>query len=151
MNLASLISSHTGTPLERIMLLRHSNSQTTSLLRHNATLDDYTYVQPKNTSYDYLHDDMSPIDTVGVIVYDRLYRVIRVDGIQSEGTTRSLVSSAFCRFDIDQDYPEIPARRYSCTPLAFPYLEHAVEGWTNKRRPVARYGSRMFDTVMLVH
>jgi hypothetical protein len=150
MHLGSVIAHYTETPFRQIMLLRHSNRKTTALLEKKADLNEYTCVQPKNSRYDYFCDGGIPIRTVGVIVYDRLFSVIQIQEIEKEGTTRDLVSPEFRQFDIEQGYPELAARRYRCQLLPFPYLDHAVAGWTSKRSAVARYGGLLFDSVQLV-
>lgn len=147
MNLGQLIATETHVQPEHIMLLRHSNTKVRALRRAGGSLDEYTYVQPKNSHYDYLADGETPVQVVAVIVEDCLYGVYWVDRIEREGTTRTLVSAAFRSFDLGQGYPERPARKYVLSPLPSSLVGRAVRGWTSTRNATARYGGRLFSSV----
>lgn len=147
MNLARLIADETNSQLDQIMLLRHSNSKTKGLLQAGATIEEYTLVQPTNSKYDFLADGKPPIQVVVAIVNERVHAVYKIAGVERVGTTRTLVSGNFRQFDIQQGYPELPAKLFRAEQLSSAWLGQSIRGWTSPRNAVARNGTRLFDRV----
>lgn len=152
MSLAEQVANEFGVSLRNVMLLRHSNESVKKLLATGATVEDYTFTQPADKTYDYLHRDKEPIEIVVVIVQDRVYGVYRVLGVESEGTTYSLTSEAHQRFDIERGKPPRPAKRYSMDSLPTALAGLAVKGWegSRSRTPVQRANGAFFHQIVTV-
>ena len=149
MNLAKLISRETNVSLENIMLLRHGIAKTQALLKYGATIEEYTLVQPENSMYDFIAKNKTPIQIVVAIVDDKVYAVYRIYGVERFGTTRTLVSKNFCKFDIELGYKEKPAKLFRSEKIESSSTGKFVRGWTSPRSPVAKYGGRLFETVVV--
>ena len=149
MNLAQTISSELGIDHRSLLLLRHGNTKTNALRKAGASLEEYTLVQPTGSKYDFSASktNMPAVLAVAVIVNDRVYAVYKITGVEKIGTTRSLTSAAFNRFDIDAGYPEKPAKKFAAKAFESRTLNHPITGWTSPRNAVARYGSKIFDSV----
>ena len=137
MSLAELIANEFNVAIDNVMLLRHSSESVKKLLATGGSVEDYTFTQPKGTAYDYAHPNKQPIELVVVIVEDHVYAVYRVLGIEREGTTYSLTSTAHQRFDVERGKPPRPARRFSMQPLSSAYAGLAIHGWEGGRSRTA--------------
>ena len=149
MNLAALVAKEVGVDPQNVMLLRHSNSRVAALLREGASIEEFTLVQPIDSRYDFLASGRIPIRIVIAIVNDHVHAIYRIDGVEDEnGTTQSLTSPAYARFDIKQGYLPRPAKRYCAMRIEHSRsLGQAVRGWTSPRTPVARYGEKLHKGV----
>ena len=147
MNLARTVAAEAKVDSQFVMLLRHGNVKTAALRRAGGTLEEYTLVQPLNSRYDYLAEGRPPISIVVAIVDDKVHFVYRILGVEKTGTTRSLTSRGFNRFDQAAGYPELPARPFNAEPIASRTLNRLVTGWASPRNAVARYGSKAHDSV----
>lgn len=146
MNLATFIANEQQIDPQAVLLLRHGKGKTDALRRAGASLDEYSLVQPTNTRYDYLATDRPPIRCVVVIVDDHVQMVYRIEGIEAEGTTYSLTSEAYIRFDTQQGNPPVPARRFLATRLTASHaIGKRVSGWSSPRTTVARHGGVIWD------
>ncbi len=149
MNLASTIAAELGIDPQSLLLLRHGNRKTAALRKAGASIEEYTLVQPTDSKYDFSVSRINepPLQAVAVIVDDKVHAVYKIVGVEKVGTTRSLTSAAFSRFDIEAGYPEKPAKRFAATECSSRTLHRPISGWTSPRNAVARYGSKMFDSV----
>jgi hypothetical protein len=147
MNLARLIAAEANVDPQDVLLLRHSNTRIEGLKRAGGTIEEYSLVQPTDTRYDFIPDGKTPIKVVATVVSDKVHAVYRILGIEKTGTTRSLTSLGFRRFDIELNYPERNAKRFSAEVLQSTATGKFVTGWTNPRSAVARYGGKLFETV----
>ncbi len=152
MSLAELVANEFGVSLQNVMLLRHSNESVKKLLATGATVEDYTFTQPTDKTYDYLHPGKEPIEIVVVVVQDRVYGAYRVLGVEREGTTYSLTSEAHQRFDIERGKPPRPAKRFSMERLPTAYAGLAVTGWEGgrSRTAVQRSNGAFFKQILAV-
>lgn len=148
MNIASYFASQTGVEPQHLMLLRHSNTKLQALARAGASIEEFTLLQPTNSRYDYYAEGRDPIRCVVVIANDHVEAIYRILGIKSIGTTHSLASAAFLKYDQSQGYPELPAKLFAAQEVQMDRLMgQPVMGWTSPRTAVARYGGRLFQTV----
>ena len=144
MPLAQLVAEEFGVPLDSVMLLRHSAESVKKLLAAGGTVEDYTYTQPTETAYDYLHPHKTPVELVVVIVRDHVYGVFKVLGVEREGTTYSLTSEAHQRFDMARDKPPRPAKRFSMRPMHTAYADLRVHGWEGRSRTAVQRSDGSF-------
>lgn len=145
MSLAEFVSREFDVPLKHIMLLRHSNATVDRLLAAGGSVEEYTFTQPTASSYDYTHPRKDPVRLVVVIVRDRIYGVYEVLGVEKEGTTYSLTSSAHQRFDRERGIPPKPAKRFAMKALGSVAVGLPVTGWENRSRtPVQRIEGSFF-------
>ncbi len=148
MNLGMLVAKELEADPQHVMLLRHSNVKVAALEREGASVEEYTLVQPTNSRYDFFADGRVPAKYVVVIVYDHVHCVYRIQGVEAEGTTHSLASAAYVRFDTMQGHLPLPAKRFRATLVERSRtLGRPVLGWSSPRTPVARYGGRLFEHV----
>ena len=147
MNLAHTIALEHGVDPQLILLLRHGNTKTRALLQAGGTLEEYTLVQPIDSKYDFHANGKPPVSIVVAIVEDKVHFVYRILDVERLGTTLTLTSLGFKRFDEAAKYKERPARKFSAEPLASRSLQRPVVGWTSPRNAVARYGTKMFSSV----
>jgi hypothetical protein len=151
MNLADFIAKEQKVTHDQIMLLRHSNRMVKKLLKAGASIEeDYTFVQPDNSSYDFRADGLTPISVLVVIVNDLVYGVYRIDGVLQRGMTHALTSPNYVAVDIAEGYSDTKAKKYAWSAFISKAQGRAVIGWTSPRTPVARYGHKMFKSVELV-
>lgn len=144
MPLAQLVAEEFGVPLDNIMLLRHSAESIKKLLAAGGTVEDYTYTQPTESAYDYLHPHKTPVELVVVIVRDHVYGVFKVLGVEREGTTYSLTSEAHQRFDKVRGKPPRPAKRFSMQPMHTAYVDLPVHGWEGRSRTAVQRSDGSF-------
>lgn len=148
MILVDLITRETGTPLERIMLLRHSNQIVDSLLRKGGSIENYTFMQPVGSKYDYYDPTKPRIEIVVVIVHDAVYGVFKVLGVEQEGTTYMLAGEAHRSFDIERSVPDRPAKLFRMEPIQSAALGRQVIGWESRTRtPVQRFDGSFFRAI----
>ena len=147
MRLSELISRETGVGYDHIMFLRHSNENIRALQGRGGSVEEYTVVQPTDTRYDLLHPKKPPVHVLVVIVHDRVSQVYKIEGVDREGTTYTLVSGANRMFDIERKRREKPARRYLVSVLPSKATGRPISGWTSPRVAVARHGGRLFEQV----
>lgn len=147
MNLAELIARETQEPIEAVMLLRHSNDSIERLHHCNATIEEYTAIQPIASKYDYHHPNRQPwISVVVVIVNDHVHQTYRVAGVDAEGTNHEVASEAYRTFD--RDRPVRNCRRFRLLPIASVSTGLVVNGWEGRTRtPVQRHGNKFFAEV----
>jgi hypothetical protein len=151
MSLVALISSEFDIPLANVMLLRHSNATVKQLLAAGSSVEEYTFIQPTGSPYDYTHPEKIPIRVVVVIVNDRVYGIYEVLGVEKEGTTYSLTSAAHQSFNIERDRPPRPAKRFSMRALPSASIGLQVTGWENRTRtPVQRSDGGFFKDIDVV-
>lgn len=145
MYLVSAVAAAAKVNPDEIMLIRHSNSTVERLLSFGGTVEEYTAVQPTGSKYDYLHPSEPKISIVVVIVNDCVHGVFRVLGVEREGTSFTLTSSAHRRFDEARDKAERPARRFKLEVVETKLLGLAVRGWEKRSRtPVQRCNGGFF-------
>ena len=147
MNLGKLISRESNVAPEHIMLLRHSNTLLPALLNAGGTIEEYTLVQPSNSRYDFHADGKPQINVVAVIVNDVVHVVYRILGVERHGTTRTLVSPKFQRFDVAHKFPERDAKLFTAEEIQSTAVTRPIRGWTSPRTPVARFGGILFESV----
>ena len=142
--LAQLVAEEFDMPLDNIMLLRHSADSVKRLLAAGGTVEDYTFTQPTESAYDYLHPRKVPVELVVVIVRDHVYGVFKVLGVEREGTTFSLTSDAHQRFDMARGKPPRPAKRFSMRPMHSAYADLPVHGWEGRSRTAVQRSDGSF-------
>jgi hypothetical protein len=147
MHLATTVAAEAHVDPQSVMLLRHGNRKTAALLREGGTLEEFTLVQVKDSKYDFLATGKHLIEVVIAIVNDRVHFIYKVAGVERTGTTRSLTSKGFNRFDIAAGFPELPAKRFRANLLHSRTTGLAVSGWNSPRNAVAKYGSKTFNAV----
>ncbi len=147
MNLARTVAAEASVDPQHVVLLRQSNRRTAALSRAGGTLEGYTLVQPIDSKYDFAAAGKLPIHIVVAIVDDKVHAVYRITGVEKTGTTRSLTTAGYNRFDQAAGYRERPAKRFSAEELKSRCLDRPIVGWTSPRNAVARYGGKMFDNV----
>jgi hypothetical protein len=129
------------------MLLRHGTGRLKALRESGATVQEFTAIQVVNSKYDFLRDGAVPIRAVAVIADDQLEAVYRVGAVEREGTTWSVASPAYQKFDRGQGFTEKPAKRFSLVSVPLPEVGRPVHGWTSPRVAVARYGGRLCESI----
>jgi hypothetical protein len=149
MILADLIHQETGAPLTEIMLLRHSNAETTKARSHNVSIEEYTALQPIDSKYDFYRSGTKKIAIVVVIVDDRVYAVYRVAGVEAEGGVYSLGSPAYQRFELARNKDDRICRRFSLIALPSVSIGLPVRGWdaSRSRTPVQRVDGSFFREI----
>jgi hypothetical protein len=147
--LADLIQRETQTPLEQIMLLRHSNAEIAKVRQHDVSIDEYTAMQPIDSKYDFHRSGTQKIAIVAVIVDDRVYAVYRVAGVEAEGSVYSLGSSAYQRFERSRNKDDRECRRFSLISLPSVSIGLPVRGWdsSRSRTPVQRIDGSFFREI----
>lgn len=151
MILGHFIANEQNVSPDQVMLLRHSNQKVNKLVSAGANiLDDYTFVQPSDSKYDFIADNKPLITVLVVIVFDKVFGVYQVNGVAEIGTSRTLVSPNFIAFDIAEGFYEIPSKKFSMTELTSEAKGLPITGWTCPLNPVARSGYKMFDSVRLL-
>jgi len=151
MTLGNFIAKEQNVPPDEVMLLRHSNRMINKLKQSGASIeDDYTFVQPINSKYDFLADKQPPIKVVVVVVDDVVFGVYQVNGVAQIGTSRNLVSQNFIIVDKAEGHKEKPSKKFSMIKLSSASIGRSITGWSCPRYPVARSGHKMFDSVELV-
>lgn len=147
MKLVDVIIEETGAAPEEIMLLRHFNA-IKDLLAMGGTVEDFTYIQPTGSKYDFLAEGKPPIHVVAAIVNDRVYGVYRVLGIEEEGTIYSLANDAHVRFDIERGKEDRPARRFKMERLSSAAEGAHISGWSGREiQPVVRSEHGLFHAI----
>jgi len=144
MRLVDLISHETRTDFAEIMLLRHSTSSVKNVLASGGTIEEYTHTQPIGSRYDFFADGKPQIHVVVVIVYDCVYSVYRVLGIEAEGTTYSLVSPLLRELYRSGDVKNRPMRRFQLERIPSISDDASISGWENARSPTARSDGKVF-------
>lgn len=149
MILARLIANEAHVPIEQVMLLRRANENINKLLASGGSVEDYTFMQPTGSKYDYTHPDKVPVKLVAVISHDKIYAVYRVLGVKREGTTYSLTSEAHKRFDIERGKAERPAKLYNMESVNSACLRLPVTGWegARSRTAVQRFDGGFFEAI----
>jgi 5-methylcytosine-specific restriction endonuclease McrA len=145
MVLASIVAREAGVLPDRVMLLRHSSSNVQDILARGGSLEEYTFVQPTGSKYDFLHQDKAAIEVVVVIIDDAVHGVFRVLGVKQEGTTYSLVSDTLRQRDRERGHSEAPAKRFEMAPIPSITIGRRVRGWERRTRtPVQRSDGGFF-------
>ena len=148
MNLASLVAKEVGVDPQHVLLLRHSNKSVAALEREGASIEEYTLVQPTDSRYDYFAERYPRIGCVVVVVHDHVHSVYHVQGVAAQGTTHTLTSAAYVRFDTKQGFLPCPAKRFRAKLIEHSRaLGRPVLGWSSPRTAVARFGGRLFESV----
>lgn len=145
MRLGPFVANEQQVPVESVLLLRHSSNTVQQLLACNATVDEYTAIQPNGTPYDYFLPGKPDVSHVVVIVDNSVYGVFRIDGVEGEGTNYSLASPEYQEFDKSRDKPVLDCRRYFIRRVASAVDNQPVLGWERRQRtPVQRSGGSFF-------
>ena len=148
--LAEFVAGEHGVALENVMLLRHSDRAVKELLDAGGTLEEYTFMQPVSSSYDYRHPDHPPIHLLVVVVHDCVYGVFKVLGVDAEGDTYSLSSAGHQQFDKARGKPPRPARRFHMEHVYSAAQNVTVHGWEHRQRTaVQRASSGFFDEISI--
>ena len=148
MILADLVASEAGVPLENIMLLRHSNGDIDKLIKWGGTVEEYTRLQPIGSKYDYLHPNKPKVKVVVVIVYDSVYGVYEVLGVEKEGPTWSLSSEALREFDQGRGRRETQCRLFKIEALQSKSTGRPILGWEGRTRtPIQRSNGGFFREI----
>jgi hypothetical protein len=136
MRLVDLIRQETRAAVTQIMLLRHFN-EIDRLTELGGSVEEFTFLQPTGTKWDFLRDGKPKIDVVVVIVRDIVHAVYRVVGVEAEGTAESLVSEAHRQFDIEREVwqPRRQLRRFSWVQMESKAVNATITGW--ERAPIA--------------
>jgi hypothetical protein len=142
--LAEFVADEHGVALENVMLLRHSDSAVKELLDAGGTLEEYTFMQPVGSSYDYRHPDHPPIHLLVVVVNDCVYGVFKVLGVDAEGDTYSLSSAGHRHFDNARGKPPRPARRFQMEHVHSAVQNVTVHGWEHRQRTAVQRASGGF-------
>jgi hypothetical protein len=151
MRLAEVVSQEAGVGVERVMLLRHSSKRISMLRTYGGSVEEYTFIQPTGSKYDYSEPQDLLIEVVVVIVDENVYRVYRVLGIEAIGTSYSLASEAHRRFNIEKGSRERPSKRFRMEPIQSITINHSVSGWERRHRTtVQRSNGKFFGEVEIV-
>jgi len=146
MSLAKLVSRETGVSPENLMLLRHSNRKVRDLPKWDATVHEYTAIQPIGKKYDYHHPTKPRTEIVVVLVEDHVDSVYRVCGIDKKGTNYSLNGPAYRRFQDAQSKPNpvVPARRYNLESISSQAIGLLITGWKGKQQTAVQRSDGKF-------
>ncbi|WP_246069444.1 HNH endonuclease [Marinobacter piscensis] len=144
MKLGEFVANEHEVPLENVMFLRHSDRTVKQLQDAGVTLEEYTFMQPINSPYDYRHPDHPPTHLLAVIVHDRVYGVFKVLGVDAEGDTYSLSSAEHQQFDKAREKPPRPARRFQMKQVHSATEGVAVYGWEHRQRTAVQRASGSF-------
>lgn len=146
MSIAEFVSRKFDIPLENVMLLRHSNATIDLLLKHGGTIEEYTAVQPIGGKFDYTCPGKEPIQLLVVIVRDKVFGVYKVLGVEKQGTTFSMTSTAHQNFDRARDKPDRPGKRFKLDRLTTVLDGRAIRGWEGPltRTSVQRANGKFF-------
>jgi len=142
--LAEFVAGEHEVALENVMLLRHSDRAVKELLDAGGTLEEYTFVQPIRSSYDYRHPDHPPVHLLVVVVHDRVYGVFKVLDVDAEGDTYSLSSAGHQQFDNTRGKPPRPARRFQMEHVHSAAQNVSVHGWEHRQRTAVQRASGGF-------
>lgn len=151
MRLVDVIHEETGAPLDKIVLLRHLN-RIDRLIELGGSVEEFTYLQPTGTKWDFWANGKPPAEVVVVIVHDHVFGVYRVLGVEAEGTLKSLASEAHRQFDMEDDRwkADRPARRFSLLSIPSIACGRAVKGWAGREIvPIVRNSAPLFSTVQV--
>jgi len=149
MRLVDVIHEETGVPLDKIVLLRHFN-RIDRLIELGGSVEEFTYLQPAGTKWDFWAPGRPAAQILVVIVHDHVFGVYRILGVEAEGTLKSLASEAHRQFDLEDDRwkADRPARRFSLLPIPSIVCGGAVTGWAGREIvPIVRNNAPLFSTV----
>jgi hypothetical protein len=150
MRLADLVRRETGVAFENLMLLRHSTENIDALRACGGTVEEYTYLQPTGSKYDFLADGKPPANVVIVIVDDRVYGVFRVLAVEAEGMTSALATPAYRQFNREGKRSDRDSRRFRLERLTSSADGATVTGWGGKEiATVLRNHTTMFDAIQV--
>lgn len=144
MKLAEFVANEHGIALGNVMLLRHSDRTVRELQDAGGTLEEYTFMQPINSSYDYRHPDHPPVHLLVGVVHDRVYGVFKVLGVYAEGDTYSLSSAGHREFDKTREKPPRSARRFEMEHVHSAAQNVTVHGWEHRQRTAVQRASGGF-------
>jgi hypothetical protein len=155
MRLVDLICEELRVDHQNLMLLRHSNHNIGILTNLfgalNNAVEEYTFIQPDKTRYDFRRPEDNPIKVVVVIVYDHVHAVYCIEGVEAAGMYRGLASpplQQYCdNFFPDEHLENLPARRYRMRAEPSRAVGRPVSGWIAPIQAVARPGEVMFERV----
>jgi 5-methylcytosine-specific restriction endonuclease McrA len=132
LNLAALIAEETGAALEQIMYLRHSNKEVPKLLRCGVSIEELSSIHEIGSIYDYMSGKRPSVSVVVVIVFDRVYGVYEVAGVETTGTFDDIATAEFQSYAVDLVGKNIQCRKYHLTPVQSICLGLSVRGWEGK-------------------
>ncbi|MEO5794732.1 MAG: HNH endonuclease [Rhodoferax sp.] len=149
MKLATLISQETSGSFDEILFLRHGNDSLDQLMRHRATIEEFTALQPPDTKYDFSNPEKPKISIVVVIAYDRVYGVFRVLGVDTEDEVKKIATEQFLAFDLERGKsPSRRCKKFLLQQLSSTSTNMQVRGWQGRTRtPVQRSGDGFFEEV----
>jgi hypothetical protein len=149
MSLATAVAQEAEVDLRSIMLLRHANGKVDALLAHGASIEEYTLLQPTDSKYDFHATGRRQVNVVAVVVKDKLHAIYAITGVKRAGTTHSLASGAFLKFDKAMHYQPRSAKLFSARELSSEFIGRNVENWSSPRNAVARFNGKLFKQVSL--
>lgn len=146
MSLVELVSHETEVNPQNLMLLRHSNQKVRDLPKWDATVHEYTAIQPIGKKYDYYHPTKPRTEIVVVLVEGHVNSVYRVCGIDKKGTNYSLNRPAYRRFQDTQSKPRpvVPARRYNLESISSQAIGLPITGWEGRQQTTVQRSDGKF-------
>lgn len=147
--LGEFVARKFNVPIEKVMLLRHSNVRIKQIKERGATVKQYTQVQPMDTKYDYFRKGHEKIELVVVLVDDKVDAIFRVKGIEKQGTNYSLNSPELVEADQRGRRKERKSRLFSLEEIHDDsLLGRQTQGWERRQRtPVQRSNDKFYDEI----
>jgi 5-methylcytosine-specific restriction protein A len=116
------------------VFVRHSSSQLRQVRSFGGSIEDYTFVQPKGTAYDFTDEIQGPVNVVVVIEADRIYAVYEVKGVIEEGSSAALHSAGMRAYDAKNSRPDFMARRFDLVELSSAVKGKRIFGWERRQQ-----------------
>ena len=147
MKLAQLLTNETQVVPDDIMLLRHANHVIANVRQFGITMEEYTFIQPISSIYDFYSPTKPQISIVAVIVDDKVYGVYEVSGIENEGTQYELGSVSYQAYDHAGNVPALDCRKFLYKSVNSISTGLTVTGWNAPIMPVLRNGSNLYGKI----
>jgi len=144
MKLSDIVADDAKVPLDKIMLLRHTNDTVAKLGTAKLSVERYSSAQPSNSKYDYLRAD-NEISVLVIIVKDEVHGVYGVAGIAEEGPSEQILTSVEQQIHKKDSYL---CRRFHLNRIASRCIGLDVTGWKGKERvTVQRSNGKFFSQI----
>jgi hypothetical protein len=149
--LADQISAETGVAADRVAFIRHSTERIRMLAKFDATIEEYTAVQPVGSKYDFTDPDKAPVSVIVVVVEDKVHAAYRLMGVDSTGPSKEISSPKFLSFLQSSGKASRHCHKFQLTKLRSNVEGLPVVGWEGgrSRTPVQRANGSFFSEIMV--
>ncbi|MDP4302962.1 HNH endonuclease [Leptothrix discophora] len=144
--MATYVSIETSVTPDCIMLIRHANSQISTIAQFGVSIEDYTKFQPEGGRFDFhCTNRHRPAEIAVVIVADHVHEIYRIGPHHQRGSShdQKFVGRSYWAFQQSKD-PRI-LRKFDLTPIANKCNGQRVSGYAGRERNAALHsGTPMF-------